>query len=339
MSDYPIPATAREVRLVTRPGWGDAVTNETIKTFEVPVERPGDGQMLVRNDWMLLAMAMRDLMSVEPAPDLPMPVYHVGQPPWALTVGAVVESNIDGFAVGDVVTHTKGWREYAVVGADEWPTKQDPGLFPGNQYFLTQGPTAWRGMVEVANVGEGDTVFVSGAAGGVGSLAGQIARCRGAKRVIGSAGSQAKVDFLVNELGYTDAFNYNDGPVIEHLNRIAPEGIDVYFDNVGGDQFEAALNAAAWNGRLALCGQLSGKNPTLDYQPVIFKDLTVRGFTTQYGPEDTANWNRHFSQWLREGRIVFHHTVVDGLAAAPEGLISLINGKTSGTVLVKLSDG
>jgi NADPH-dependent curcumin reductase CurA len=329
------PARAQEVHLASRPA-GD-LTSEHFKTVEVEVGTPSDGQVLGRNDWMLLAVAMRELMAMEPNPDIPMPTYEVGEAPWGLTVGTVVVSESPDLAVGDLVFHLRGWREYALGDAVEF-SKLDDELFPSGKYYLTQGPTAYRGMVEVAEVGEGDTVFVSGAAGGVGSLAGLIAKARGAKKVIGSAGSQRKVDYLVGELGFDAAFDYNDGPVIESLAKHAPEGVDVFFDNVGGSQFEAALRLAAPNARFALCGLLSGQNPTLDFGPIIGGDVTVRGFTTSYQVEDTVKWNQQFAEWLKDGRIAFPHTVVEGgPEAAPTALIGLTKGEFTGQVLVKLS--
>ncbi|WP_188191391.1 MDR family NADP-dependent oxidoreductase [Nonomuraea sp. SYSU D8015] len=326
-----------EARLASRPV--GELTEEHFELVDAEVGEPGEGEFLVRNDWMLLSVVMRDLMEAEPHPELPMSGYQVGEPPWAPTVGTVVRSNSPEYAVGDLVRHTYGFREHVVGDAGDWAfTKLDPDLLPGPHYHLNQGPTAWRGMVELAGAGEGDTVFVSAATSGVGSVAGQIARCRGAARVIGSTGSKDKIGYLVDELGFDAAFDYHDGPVAERLAELAPDGIDVFFDNVAGEQFEAALRLAAPNARFVLCGGLSGRNPTLDLEPAVLRDVTFRGFTTSYEPESYAAWTEHYSRWLREGRFVFPHTVVEGgIAEVPRALVAQLRGAYRGTALVKLS--
>lgn len=335
MTTPQIPSTAQEVRLAARPD--GEITAEHFEVVEAEVRRPGAGEVLVRNEYMALAYAMSFMLSLEPDDDLPFPTFEVGEPLWYPAVGTVVESNSDDLAVGDVVSHNLGWREYAVAGGDEF-TKLDADLLPEPKYYLAQqGPTAFWGL-KGADIREGDTVFVSGAAGGVGSLAGQIAKCLGAKRVIGSAGSAAKVDYLVKELGFDAAFNYKDGDLTERLAELAPDGIDVYFDNTGGDQFEAALQNAAQDARFMLCGVLSGKNPTLDLDPAVGRDVTIKGFSTPYTPDALTDWREHFGRWLREDRIVFPHTVVEGgPAEAPKAFLGLLKGEYTGQVIVKLS--
>ncbi|MFI6393232.1 zinc-binding dehydrogenase [Nonomuraea sp. NPDC050547] len=325
---------AAELRLAARP---DAELREDhFELARTEIGPPGDGQFLVRNDWMMLSVVMRDLMEAEPHPDLPMSAFEVGRPPWAPTVGTVVASRSSRFSVGDLVQHVYGFRDHVLSGeGDEAFTRLEPGLLPSPEYHLTQGTTAWRGMVTLAAVGPGDTVFVSGATTSVGSVAGQIARCRGAKRVIGSTGSKEKIDYLVRELGFDAAFDYHEAPIAAQLAELAPDGIDVLFDNVAGEQFEAALSLAAPNARFVLCGSLSGRNPTLDLDPAVLRDVTIRGFTTPY--EDDPAWLEHYSTWVREGRFVFPHTVVEGgLAAVPGALVAQMNGRHRGTTLVRL---
>ena len=177
-------------------------------------------------------------------------------------VGEVLELRAPNLMVGDTVLHTKGWREYATGKATEF-RKVDPTVAPASAYLAalgTTGFTAWVGLVDIAQMKEGDVVFVSGAAGAVGSVAGQIAKLRGASRVIGSAGSDEKVRHVVDDLGFDVAFNYRTAPVREQLREAAPDGIDVYFDNVGGDHLEAAIFAFKDFGRAALCGAISQYN-------------------------------------------------------------------------------
>ncbi|MDT7788871.1 MAG: hypothetical protein QOF58_7290 [Pseudonocardiales bacterium] len=340
MATEAIPAKAREVRLAAHVT--DVVTKANFDVVKAAVREPGDGEVVVRYDYLQVTAVMQDLMREDA--DLPMPTYKVGEPLWGFAVGKVVKSNSPDLKVGDDVEGMNGWNEYAVGPAQSF-WKLDPTMFPTPQHYLTQGPTAYHGIVDIAQVKEGDTVFVSGAAGGVGSLAGQIAKCMGAKTVIGSAGSQKKIDYLVNELGFDAAFNYKKGPIVDQLRKLAPEGIDVFFDVVGGETFEAAIQAAAQDARFALCGALSGQIgngdgafPRLDIMHSIVRQIQIRPFATYHTPDQIWAWQSHFSQWLKEGKFVFPHTVVEGgLGKAPQALIDLLRGKHSGNLLVKLT--
>jgi len=330
-------ATTREVRLAARPV-GDFRTTD-LELVEVELDELGDGDVLVRNEYTLLASVYRDLMNAETA--LPIPNFQVGEALYGRCVGTVVRSNSPDLAVGDAVEHFQGWREH-VTGPAQAFGRLDSALLPGIEYFLCNGPTAWQGMVDVAGVGEGDVVFVSGATSGVGSVAGQIAKRRGAKLVIGSTGTKEKIDYLVQELGFDAAFDYHDGSIADRLRELAPEGITVFYDNVGGEQFEAAIEVAAPFARFALCGSLAGQDdgglPALDLLAAIGKQLTLRGFACFHTPEQVSTWNEHFGRWLGEGRFVFPHTVVEGgLPYAAEALRNLLDRKYSGNVLLKLT--
>lgn len=326
--------TTLEVRLAARPT--DDITVDHFSVVETALRPPGPGEVQVRNEWMALTHVMSKLLRMEYTPEMPF-ATRPGDALTSGTVGTVIASESADLPVGSLVAHGYGWRGHVTAAATDFALLERD-LLPGSQYFLNAGPTAWRGMVEVAKVRAGDTVFVSGAAGAVGSLAGQIARCLGAKRVIGSAGSAVKVDYLVKELGFSAAFDYHDGPVLDQLTALAPDGIDVFFDNVSGEQFEAAVQVAVPGARFALCGALSGRNPVLDLGPLGTRDLTIQGFSSSYDPADTQAWTEQFGVWLREGSIVFPHTVVTGgPAAAPHALVSLLDGAYTGTVLVALS--
>ncbi|WP_055586891.1 MDR family NADP-dependent oxidoreductase [Peterkaempfera griseoplana] len=339
MSPDPLPETSREIRLASYPQ--DEVTLDHFTLATSPLAEPGEGEVVVRNDWMTLGSVARDQMN--PDTKLPIPVFQPGVAMWGRTVGTVVRSNSPLLAVGDLVEHFSGWRDYAVGDAHGF-FRRDRSLLPGPEYFLSQGPTAWHGLVETAGLAEGETVFVSGATNGVGALAGQLARLQGAKRVIGSTGSKEKIDFLVGELGFDAAFDYHDGPVVDRLAELAPDGIDVVFDNVGGEQFEAAVQVANRGARFALCGALAGQHggdggsPRLPLMTAISRDLSFRGFATLHTPDQIDGWNARFGAWLGEGRIVFPHTVVEGgVPALPEAFIALQQRRYSGTVLVRLS--
>lgn len=329
-------ATTREVRLASRPV--DALTPSDMAVVEVELRQPGEGEVLVRNEWMLMASAYRDLMNEQPT--LPIPGFRVGEAMYGRTVGTVVRSNSPDLSEGDLVEHFQGWREHTLGPAQAF-VKRDREMFPAPEYFLANGPTAWQGMVDVAGVHEGDVVFVSGATSGVGSVAGQIAKCLGAKKVIGSTGSKSKVDYLIDELGFDAAFDYNDGPVADRLRELAPEGITVFFDNVGGEQFDAAVQVAQPFARFALCGalttQLDGSATPIDCLKVIAKQLSIKGYACYHLPEQVQQWNEHFSRWLTEGKFVYPYTRVEGdITTAPEALIALLDRRYSGNVVVQL---
>ncbi|MFF1356854.1 zinc-binding dehydrogenase [Streptomyces sp. NPDC058297] len=341
MTAQTLPATGKEVRLARYVV--DQPAKDDFEIVEVDVTRPTSGNVLVRNLYLQVTAVMRDLMTEDPG--LPMmPAYKVGERPWGGAVGVVVASESPDLAVGDTVQHMDGWTEFSTGPAAQY-FKVDPSWYPGPEYFLNQGITAYHGMADVAEVGEDDVVFVSNAAGGVGSLAGQIAKARGAKRVIGSAGSAEKVEYLTKELGYDAAFNYKDGPVVDQLRELAPDGINVFFDLVGGEQFEAAVQASAQGARLVLGGTVSaqtgnaeGAFPKLDIMAGIIRQIVIKPFSTYHTPEQIQAWNQHFAQWLQEGKIVLPYTVVEGgVDAAPEALTALLRGAYKGNVLVKIS--
>jgi NADPH-dependent curcumin reductase CurA len=339
MSSVPSATTREAVLSKRRPG-PDLLPSSCVSIREsarVPLQA---GQVRVCNEFMQIAAVMADLMGEDPG--LPMPAYSLNEPLWGAAVGTVSESSAD-LPVGTVVQHMSGWQEECVdQAAAFYPVPVE--YLPGREYVLNQGVTAYHGMVDIAGVREGDVVFVSGAAGGVGSLAGQIAKARGAAKVIGSAGSAGKVRYLIDGLGFDAGINYKDSSLQEQLAYLAPEGIDVFFDTVGGDQFEAAVQAAAPGARFALCGALAGQidggnegSPRLDLMTAIVKQLVIRPFSTHHTPEQLAAWGSHYGQWLAEGKIVFPHTIIDGgLEAAPDALDGLLQGRYRGNVLIRL---
>jgi hypothetical protein len=333
------PDKALEIRLASRPkGWP---TMDNFDLAEVEVPTPGEGQLLLRNRVMSVDPAMRGRMDDAPSY---LPPYRLGKAMDGGAVGEVVTSTVEGFAPGDFVVHYAGWREYAVTGADH-VVKVDPQAAPLGAYLGVLGMpglTAYAGLVDVAKMSEGDTVFVSGAAGAVGSLVGQIAKLRGAARVIGSAGSADKVRYLTEELGFDAAFNYKDGPVREQLRAAAPDGIDVYFDNVGGEHLEAALGEAKLHARIAVCGMISLYNATeppaapRNLAQLIKKRLTVQGFLVMDYAHLNEQFQREVGGWLREGKISYRETTVDGLRNAPQAFLDMMRGANTGKMLVTI---
>jgi NADPH-dependent curcumin reductase CurA len=332
--------TGREIHLAARPEGWPAPGNFAIVEADVP--EPGPGQVLVRNLFISVDPYMRGRMNDVPSY---VPPFQVGQAMDGAAVGEVVKSNHPRLSPGDVVLHGQGWREYAILDASK-VRKLDPAAAPRLSAFLgalgMPGLTAYVGLLDIAAMKPGETVFVSAAAGAVGSLAGQIAKLRGADRVIGSAGSAAKVAYLT-ELGFDAAFNYHDGPVREQLKRAAPDGIDVYFDNVGGDHLEAAIGRLRTFGRVAMCGavaQYNEESPTpgpANLALAIGKRLTLRGFIVSDHNNRMPAFIEEMAGWLRDGRIRFDETVVEGLENAPDAFISMLRGANTGKMVIRLS--
>jgi NADPH-dependent curcumin reductase CurA len=328
-----------EIHLASRPH--GMPRPEDFRFVQVDVPPPAPGQVVVRNLLMSVDPYMRGRMNDVKSYVPPFRLDHVLD---GDAIGEVIASDSPDLAVGDVVQHFHGWREYAVADAKRF-TRVDPEAAPSLSAYLgvlsMVGLTAYVGLLDIAAMRPGDTVFVSGAAGAVGSLAGQIAKLRGAGRVIGSAGSPAKVARL-RELGFDAAFDYHAGPVRAALKEVAPDGIDVYFDNVGGDHLEAAISALKPHGRVALCGAISQYNATepppgpRNLALAIGKRLTLRGFIVNDHGDRMDDFLAEVGGWLREGRLRYDETVVDGIEAAPQAFIDLLNGGNTGKMLVRL---
>jgi NADPH-dependent curcumin reductase CurA len=327
--------TSREIRLASRPA-GEPQPSD-FQLAEVEVGDPGDGEVVVRNTFMSVDPYMRGRMNDRPSY---VPPWELGAPLDGAAVGEVVASRNPRFAEGDVVTHQLGWREYATLARGVRKVDTD---VPASAYLGvlgTPGLTAYVGLIDIAALKEGDVVFVSAAAGAVGSLAVQIAKLRG-HTVIGSAGSAEKVAWLRDELG-VEAFNYHDG-VREQLKAAAPDGIDVYFDNVGGDHLEAAIARLRNHGRVAECGMISGYNATepvaapRNLFQVVAKRLTLRGFIIFDHFDRLGAFHEEVGAWVRSGEVKFRETIVEGgVEAAPQAFIELLNGANVGKMLVKV---
>ncbi|HEX4703636.1 MAG TPA: NADP-dependent oxidoreductase [Pseudonocardiaceae bacterium] len=333
------PVKGLEIQLAERPTGWPTPANFNAVTVDVP--RPVEGQILVRNLVMSVDPYMRGRMD-----DVKSyaPPFQVGAAMDGGAVGEVVESTVDSLKPGDTVLHGLGWREYAVLDANH-SVRVDTSVAPANAYLGVLGMpglTAYAGLLEVAEFKAGDTVFVSGAAGAVGSVVGQIAKLKGAKRVIGSAGSAAKVAHLVDDLGFDAAFNYKDGPVRAQLADLAPDGIEVYFDNVGGEHLEAALAVLNVHGHVTVCGMISLYNNTepapapRNLAEVIKKRLTIRGMLVGDHGDLRPRFVTEVGGWLRDGRLRYQETVVAGLANAPEAFLGMLRGENTGKMLVTI---
>jgi NADPH-dependent curcumin reductase CurA len=330
----------REVHLASRPR-GEP-TEDNFELVEADVRAPGEGEVVVRNSFVSVDPYMRGRMNDAKSY---LPPFELGQPMDGGAVGEVIESRSPNLAVGDTVLHMNGWREYASGKAAEF-RKVDPTVAPASEFLGalgTTGFTAWIGLVDVAHMKEGDVVFVSGAAGAVGSMAGQLARLRGASRVIGSAGSEEKVRYVLDELGFDAAFNYKTAPVREQLRDAAPDGIDVYFDNVGGDHLEAAIGSFRTYGRAALCGAISQYNSTepppgpRNIGLAVPRRLTLRGYIIFDHMDRFADFMEEVAPWLADGSVRTRETVVDGIEHAPQAFIGMLHGQNTGKMLVRTS--
>ncbi|PVC71972.1 NADP-dependent oxidoreductase [Streptomyces sp. CS081A] len=332
-----LPASSREWHLVARPhGWpvpADFALRET------PVAGPAEGRILVRNKHFSVDPYMRGRMNDVKSY---VPPFKLDHPMDGGAVGEVVASNAEGFAVGDHVLHGLGWREYADVPAKH-ATKVDPDLAPLSAYLGVLGMTgltAYAGLFEVASFKEGDAVFVSGAAGAVGSQVGQMARIKGASRVIGSAGSDEKVKWLVEELGFDAAFNYKNGPVRDQLREAAPDGIDVYFDNVGGDHLEAAISSLNVHGRATICGMIAQYNDTeptpgpRNMALIIGKRLRLQGVLVGDHYDLQEQFVQEVGGWLAAGELKHRETFAEGIENGVDAFLGLLRGDNTGKMIV-----
>ena len=342
--------SGREVQLHRYPN--GEITGADFRVVEVAVREPGPGEVLVRNSWTSVDPGLR-LRLVEDAPPGYFPAFPLDAAlDGIMTVGEVLESRADGFAPGDTVWHASGWRDYSIVAAGVPAlgglgtlTTLDTHVAPPQAYLGPlggMGLTAYAGLLIAGELREGDVVWVSAAAGAVGSLAAQFAKLRG-HFVIGSAGSDDKVAYLLDDLGLDAAFNYKAGRVAELLRAAAPDGIDVYFDSVGGEHLEAALDVLRPFGRVALCGAISqyersgpAAGPSNLFQATA-NNLTLRGFRGSAHVARMAEMQREVGAWMRDGKLRYRETIVEGLEHAPDALVAMLAGQTIGKTLVQIA--
>ena len=328
----------REIRLASRPdGIPTADNFALVQTELAPLQ---DQQVLVRNLFMSGDPYMRGRMNGGKSY---VPRFELGKPLEGGAVGEVIESRAREFKPGDAVTSNLGWREYFMASPKELhPVSREIQPLSVHLGALGMtGMTAWVGL-NLLEVKAGDVIFISGAAGAVGNVAGQLAKLRGC-RVIGSAGSMEKVMFLREECGFDIAFNYKVGPVLEQLNLEAPDGIDVYFDNVGGETLEAALSTLRVHGRIIACGGISGYNaekprpgPSNLFN-MITKRLTMKGFIVRDWLDRQGEFEKEVVGHLRAGKLKNKETVVEGIGQAVGAFIGLFEGKNIGKMVVKLT--
>ena len=309
---------------------------------ERPVPAPAEGEVLVRNLYMSVDPYMRGRMRDAPSY---APSWEVGETMQGAAVGRVVRSAHADFADGDLVSSNRGWREY-FTAAGGTLGRIDPEIAPPSYHLGVLGMpglTAYAGVLDVGGAKDGETVFVSGAAGAVGSVAGQVAKVTGC-RVVGSAGSDEKVRWLLDDLGFDAAFNYRDGDLEGALASAAPEGVDVYFDNVGGEHLQAAISQMNPLGRIAACGSVSRYN-AIEPEPgpnnlglIVGSRITIRGFLVSDFAHRRPAFLADMRRWLAEGAVRYRETVVDGIEHAPRAFIGLFHGDNVGKMVVRLAE-
>ncbi|HEX5584526.1 NADP-dependent oxidoreductase [Gaiella sp.] len=332
-----MPLRSREIRLAARPR--GMPTPDDFELAEVEVPDPGEGEVLVRNAYVSVDPYMRGRMNDVRSY---VPPFALGEPLTGGAVGRIVASRSSRWPEGSWVVHDLGWREAAVV-EEKRLRAVDPPAAPVSTALGVLGMpglTAFVGIDEIGGVKEGDTVFVSGAAGAVGSLACQLARHRGA-RVIASAGSAEKRAWLA-ELGVESTFDYHETSPRDALRELAPDGIDVYFDNVGGETLEAAIGAMRLHGRIVACGSIAGYNAT-EPPPgprnmflIVTKRLRIQGFIIRDHGDRWEAFVAEVAPLVADGTIGYRETVVDGIERAPEAFLSLFAGDNVGKMLVRV---
>ena len=327
---------ARAWTLVNRPEGLPTSSDFQLREFELPPLE--DGSVRVRNLWLSVDPYMRGRMNESKSY---IPPFQLREPMDGGAVGEVVESKADGFAPGDLVSHFAGWRDEAVLPAKGLVKLPDLGAQP--QDFLCNlcvtVATSWFGLFDVAEAKEGDIVFVSASAGAVGSAVVQIAKAKG-MTVIGSGGGADKCDF-VRSLGADKAIDYRSGPIIKSLGEAAPDGIDVYFDNVGGDHLDAAFARSRLHARFALCGMISGYNSREPQQfrymiRMIAMRVTMKGFLYGDYVSRLGEFYKGMGELMASGKVKSRDTVFEGLEKAPDAFLGLFSGANTGKMLIRV---
>ena len=331
--------TSREIRLKSRPVGTPVADNFELATVDLPA--PGAGEVQVRNHWMTVDPYMRGRMNDVKSYS---PPFALGEAMQGGAVGEVIASNDPSLAVGDLVQSMYGWREAFNAPASAVQKLETFGLPP--QAFLgvagMPGMTAWVGLLKIAAMKDGDVVFVSGAAGAVGQIVVQIAKIKG-NTVIGSCGGADKVAYL-KSIGCDEVIDYKaEKDLTAALNRVAPKGIDVYFENVGGEHMDAAIAAARPFARFALCGMISQYNSTGEMYGVknliqaVGKSLRLEGFIVSNSFQHLPEFLKDMSGWIAGGQIQWKETIDEGIENAPGAFLKLFKGENTGKMLVKLS--
>lgn len=338
-----MPQTNLQILLKRRPV--GAPVAEDFEIVETPVPEPGEGQVLVRARFLSLDPYMRGRMADVKSYAKPVALGAVME---GQTAGEVVASRHPGFAPGDIVLGGFGWQRFSVVGAERLfkVPEKDPPLSASLGVLGMPGLTAWCGLEDIGQPKAGETVVVSAASGAVGQVVGQLAKIRGCK-VVGVAGGRAKCDFVVKELGFDACLDHN-GDLDVQLDAAAPEGIDVYWENVGGKVQAAVFPRLRDFGRMVMCGMIAqyneapgadaaGAPPGPNLGPVVRKRLRIQGFiVSDHGWSRYGQFRAEVEGHIRAGRLRWREDVVDGLRNAPAAFIGLLKGANFGKLVVRV---
>lgn len=332
-----MPIVSRQFHLAKRPSGLPGPGN--FKLVERPLDPRAEGQLVVRNEWISVDPYMRGRMADRKTY---IPPFELNQPMDGAAIGVVVESGVDAFSAGDTVSHFSGWRDYALIdaaSANRIELAAPKSAYLGALGF--PGLAAYAGLLRIGQPKPGETVFVSASAGAVGSLVAQIAKIKGC-RVVGSVGSDEKARWLL-DAGINAVVNYKKSPdLAAALADVAPEGIDIYFDNVGGVHLEAAIAAANNFARFPLCRMIGQYNnqpvgPRNIYS-VLEKSIRLQGFLASNHLDLWQDFQRDVTRWISEGRVTWKETIFDGLESAPTAFLGLFAGENIGKMLVRLAD-
>lgn len=340
-----LPKTSREIRLKRRPAILPKASD--FEMVDVPLPVAGADELLVRNRYSRVSASLRMMISegAETVEGVPFPALRPGDTLAEETLGEVVAAPAgSGLEPGDLIQHFLGWRQYAAVPIADC-IRIDNQL-PDPVANLSHGWTAYAALTRGVQIRPGDTVFITSAAGAIGSMAGQIARLLGAGRVVGSTSSKDKADRLMDQLHYDAVVIRGEEPIAVQLKQAAPAGIDVLLDSVGGEQLQAAVGLAREGARFVLIGALSGQLAStgtgrtapveLDSFQLLLKRITMRGYSADENPEARLEWTHRFASWLRSGNMVFPHVLLKGIENAPLAMQKIAEGGYFGTVVVKL---
>ena len=331
----------RRLVLAERPS--GMVDEGTVRVEVEDLPECGPGEAIARVRYLSIDPTIRTWMDDAPGY---LPPIGVGDVVRGAGVAEVVQSNCASYEPGQLLFGLTGWQDYVIADERERALTPLPAGVPPTTalgLFGITGMTAYFGLLDVGAMGEGDVVVVSGAAGATGSTVGQIARIKGAGQVVGIAGGPEKCAFIVDELGFDAAIDYKAGDVAARLHELCPQGIDLYFDNVGGEHLQAAIGVLNPHGRVALCGSISGYNAT-ERPPgpnnlglAVGKRLTLRGFIVFDHYDLAAEFSQTVGDWLRAGQLHVRETFADGLDNAVSAFIGLLRGENTGKMIIRLA--
>jgi len=332
---------SKEIHLVSRPDGEPLAENFLVR--EVEIKEVKENEVLVKNLWMSVDPYMRGRMIDRKSY---VPPFELGKTLEGGAIGIVIKSKCQDFKEGDFVNSNFGWREY-FTAERKYLQKVNPDIGPLQAYLGTlgmPGMTAYVGLLRIGNLKEGDKVMISAAAGAVGTVASQIAIAKGCE-VFGTAGSDEKCSFLEKDLGLTKAINYKTcGHLIKSFHSACPNGVDVYFENVGGSHLEAALSIMRPNGRIALCGMIEQYNDTAprpgpnNLMAAIAKSLKIEGFIVSNHSDLSEKFLTDMKSWIDSGKMKWKETIDEGIESAPGAFLKLFKGQNFGKMLVKIAD-